>query len=465
MSTIIQRFRVIRRPITVSSTFSLAVVDVVGRPHLPLTTFYHQLSQQLSDRTARTYLNSILGFFTYLTTDPWRQKRGDQWNSPPDALQEAIRDFLVERLYCKVRPKNTYAFVALTARSSNTIHVFLAALKQFYAIMIWEQQYSYTNPLLDAASRLLHELEREEGARRHRMPQVSGVEDPIPYYQSENFFRLAKDSWEVTPVDDPMLGKKLVEGFAKARLCLRDQIVIRMALESGARISEILQLTIGDWRELGCNQEVRACSKGSRGRRVKRLRFSSTTARMLRQYLNTDRAALDVELCRLDQLAENDPLFLSQRRKPYGYEALKPHWKRLCQTVNITLNIHAMRHWYATMSIRMIVEDATNSADIVLRKEELVRYMAWRNPETLKTYENYFKSVGHYIIQDQVHESLSKDVEHYVKQQSRNSRKMEISKQEVSKSTLNNEQTSLKEVEEIPPTSGWVKLLALGGAK
>jgi len=446
------------------SLFSLVVVDADGRPHFPLTTFYHRLTQQLSDGTARTYLNSILAFFTYLTTDAWRVSRGDQWTTSPDTIQQAVRDFLVEWLHCKVQPKNTYAFVTLTAHSPSTVRLFLAALKQFYAIMIWEGYYSFTNPLLDASTRLLDELEREEGGRHH-MPQVSGVEDPVTVYPSENFFRLAKDSWEVTPVDDPLLGKMLVEGAAKAKLCLRDQIVVRMALESGARISEILTLTIGDWRELGCNQEVRACSKGSRGRRVKRLRFSSTTARMLWQYLNTDRAQLDLELRRREQLSERDPLFLSQRRKPYGYEAFKPHWKRLCQTVGITLNIHAMRHWYTTMAMRMIMEEAQSSAEIVLRKEELVRYMAWRNPETLKTYENYFKSIGHYGIQDKIHDSLEKEVKDYVKRQSNDAqqkKQIDFVVSQTNSSDTHGESSGSKK--EPLQSSGWEKLLALGGA-
>jgi integrase len=462
MRETIQKFRVIGRPITVNSSFSLVVVDAVGRPHLPLTTFYHRLRQYLADGTARTYLNSLLAFFTYLTTDAWRQQRGDQWNSPPDAVQEAVRDFLVEWLHCKVQPKTTYAFVRLTAHSPSTVRLFLAALKHFYAIKIWEKQYPYTNPLLDASTRLLHELERQESAGRSCMPQVSGVEDPVPYQQSENFFRLAKDPWDVTPVENPTFGKTLIQGSLKARLCLRDQIVVRIALESGARISEILTLTLGDWRALGSNQEARACSKGSRGRRVKKLRFSSTTAKMLRQYLNTERAALDLGLRRLDQLDDHDPLFLSQRHKPYGYEAFKPHWKKLCQTVNISLNIHAMRHWYVTMSMRLIAESATSSAEIVSRKEELVRYMAWRNPETLHTYEKYFQSIGHYNVQDKVHESLERDVKDYMKRQITEQEKQP--KHTVPQTSPSVDISAVHAVQEAPQARGWEKLLALGGA-
>src|SRR6266567_7970282 len=60
---------------------------------------------------------------------------------------------------------------------------------------------------------------------------------------------------------------------------------------------------------------------------------------------------------------------------------------------------------------------AQTEAEIVLRKEELVRYMAWRSPETLKTYEKYFQGRQHYTIQDHVHQSLEEDVANYLKEQ------------------------------------------------
>src|SRR5258708_1254107 len=250
-------FRAIHRPEDVQSSFSLLVVDGTGRPHLPLTTFYHRLQQQLSDGTARSYLNSILPFFSFLASDEWRQRRKDKWNSPPDAIQESVRDYLMHRLGCKVQPKSTYVFVKLTAQSPTTVRLFLAALKRFYTIMSSEGSYPYLNPLLDTASRVLREVEQEERAQRPRMPQCSGVEEPVTFHPSENFFRVAHLEWEVHPVDDPTLGKHLIEGFAQAGLSLRDQIVIRMALETGARIREILTLTIDDSRIRGMNQEAK----------------------------------------------------------------------------------------------------------------------------------------------------------------------------------------------------------------
>jgi hypothetical protein len=125
MSKTIQKFRVVRRPASVKSLYSLVVVDADGRPHYPLTTFYHQLKQQLSDGTPRTYLNSVLAFFQYLTTDAWRVSRGDQWTASPGIIQQAVREYLLEWLHCKVQPKNTYAFVTLTAQSPSSVRLFL----------------------------------------------------------------------------------------------------------------------------------------------------------------------------------------------------------------------------------------------------------------------------------------------------------------------------------------------------
>jgi hypothetical protein len=186
---------------------------------------------------------------------------------------------------------------------------------------------------------------------------------------------------------------------------------------------------------------------------------------MLRQYLNTDRTAYDQEQRRLEQLSDLDPLFLSQRRNPYGYEAFKPHWYKLCATVKLDLNIHSLRHWYTTMSMRLIAEEAKSDADIMLEKEKLVRYMAWRSPDTLRVYENYFKSIGHYKIQDRVHQSLEEDVISYMRQHNEQPSLERQRKREIPQSLSTSEAFSPEVAKEIQQSSGWAKLLALGGGQ
>ena len=259
-------FRAVRRPEGVSSRYLLVVVDGNARPHMPLTRFYFETQQALSEGAARTYLNTLLPFFTYLATDDWRQRRGDRWDSDPESVRESVRDYLLHLLGCKVRRYSTYEVVSLSAQSPNTVRVFLSALKQFYHAMQRAGWYRHTHPLADPVARLIREIEEVNtfpGLSHPRMPPASGVEAPKQRRSSENYFRLAGDDWVPQPIDDPELHKQLLAGCKAAKLNMRDQIVIRIAYESGARIREILCLTVRDWRARGCNQEAMTFNKGS----------------------------------------------------------------------------------------------------------------------------------------------------------------------------------------------------------
>lgn len=434
------------------------MVDGDGHPHHALTVFYFQMQQGLSEGTTRTYLNALLPYFTYLSTDEWRRHRGDCWNSPPEAVRESVRDYLMQHLRCKARLHSTCEVISLTLQSPSTVRIFLSALKQFYIVACRGGWYEYPHPLTDAVAHLLQEVEQEErrvAGTRPRMPQTSGVEEPRQRHSSDNYFHLKEEEWIPHPIDDPHLHQHLLAGFKLANFCLRDQIVVRIAYESGARIREILQLTLGDWQTRGWNQEATTFSKGSRGRRVKVIRFSSETAKMLREYINTDRRALDSQQRRLEQLEKTDPLFFSQRRKPYDYEAFKPHWYALCATLRIDLNVHGLRHWYVTQAIRHICETAQAPDDIIRGKEDLVRYMAWRNPETLKAYEHFFQAERHAKIQDQLYQRFYERDMTYINEQRVDTQHGHVtrSKQGVPASPTQQQ------------PSGWDMLLALGGTR
>ena len=229
-----------------------------------------------------------------------------------------------------------------------------------------------------------------------------------------------------------------------------------MAYESGARIGEILQLTVGDWRRRGARQEALACSKGSRGRRIKAIRFSSTTAKILLQYLNTDRASLDRAQRRLDELDNDDPLFLSRRRKPYSYEAFKPHWYKLCEAIGIDLNSHGLRHWYVTQEMHLISETTKSAGELKLKQEELVRYMAWRAPSTLGAYEHIFTEMRHADTQDQLHKKWYEEDLRY-QQENKNLASQPLPVTEPRTGPAHSQDTARQQPD------GWGEFLALGG--
>src|SRR5260370_4570194 len=88
-------FHTVRRPGGMASRYPLIVVDSNGLPHLPLTQFYHIAQQFLADGTARTYLQTLLPYFTYLEADAWRALRKDKWDSKPEALRKSVPDYLI----------------------------------------------------------------------------------------------------------------------------------------------------------------------------------------------------------------------------------------------------------------------------------------------------------------------------------------------------------------------------------
>ena len=197
-------------------------------------------------------------------------------------------------------------------------------MKRFYSCAKFSGLYEHAHPLSNPLVYLLEEIDQEEPTEhrsRPKMPPESGIEEPQRQRSSDNYFRLVDKEWRPEPIDDPALHLRLITGFERAKVSRRDQIIIRMAYESGARISELLTLTVGDWQKRGGKQEAMARNKGSHGRRVKVVRFSMETTKLLHQYVNEDRIRLDPQHRTLAQLHDHDPLFLSARRKPYGYDS------------------------------------------------------------------------------------------------------------------------------------------------
>ena len=417
MTTQTKGFHLVRRPEGIVSQFEQVVVDCKGHPHLALTRLYQQLHQELADGTAHTYLLALLPYVSFLETDHWRKLRQDRWDSPPESIREAVRDYLLQKLHCKVRRYGRSEMVALTAQSPSTVRVFLSALKRFYSSALFSGEYPYVHPLTNPVIDLLDAVDQEEaGVRRScpKMPPESGIEEPQRKRSSDKYFRLVDKAWIPEPIDDPALHLRLITGFEQAKVSRRDQIIIRMAYEAGARISELLTLTAGDWRKRGEKQEATACNKGSHGRRVKVIRFSMETVKLLHGYVNEDRVRVDPLHRTFAQLGDHEPLFLSARRKPYGYDAFIPHWERLCRTIGIDLNIHGLRHWYVCQMMRLIHEIADTPGEVERSKEEMVRYMAWRSPDTLKAYEHSFQAIHHAHMQDVLHQQLDTKLKDYV---------------------------------------------------
>ena len=205
----------------------------------------------------------------------------------------------------------------------------------------------------------------------------------------------------------------------------------RILFESGGRVSEVTGLTLGDWIARGMLQEVNTFSKGSRGKRVKFLRFSSDTGKLLRRYFDEERRQYDLHGYTLKDYVELDkqhqvdlstvPLFLSERRTPLSAKTFRENfWNLACQMAQVDVDIHQCRHWYVTAAVRQIYETSQAEGEVKRRLRELIEYMKWRQGwQTIECYEHYFDAARHAEIQDGVHQRLDEALKQGVAERSK----------------------------------------------
>lgn len=234
--------------------------DRLNRLHLPLTVLAKEAYARVADGTARTYLNAILPFFAFLEVDEWQVRAGKRWDSAPTMVREAVDDYLVQQLRCKVRPhREGFQLVAITTGTKSTVRVFLTGLKLFYRVAQEAGHYAYGNPLIDSTATITAELLRhlEPDEEPPRMPDISGVPEPRRKRRlSDSYFKLQGEEWIPLVVDDPLLPAQVLSGGKQVGWTLREDVVTRLLFETGGRISEVTGLTLGDWADRGLLQEA-----------------------------------------------------------------------------------------------------------------------------------------------------------------------------------------------------------------
>lgn len=207
---------------------------------------------------------------------------------------------------------------------------------------------------------------------------------------------------------------KVYQAGKKVNWSQREIVIARMLFETGARASEIIELTIGDYRSRKNFQEVNTFNKGSHGRKVKFLRFGKDTVKRLMQYINNERKQFDSDQNSFDDLPDDAPLFLTELGTPLTYETWYYHWNQAMKKSDFKLNPHKARHWFVTTRLRGIYNISKTEVDIKQRKDELIQYMKWKNPDTLKVYEHYFDEGKYREAHDLMLKSMEKKEQEYV---------------------------------------------------
>lgn len=395
------------KKITCSSgnRYSLVVVDNTGRPVSHVTEWYRLRRQPGADGTRRTYLNYLLPFMGYLI------QKGAAWNREPEYIRILLKEFLRDEVACFIASDHDVDGyrVQLTGNSplsQSSLRVFFAALRDFYLVMAEAGLYAYDNPM---HSELLRKWKRERihhiantGAPDHAGIRGESWEDTRQ--QPTAFFRVKRKlPWKPGLVQESSLVLNRVRKALLAMVNLaptqRDRLVLLLLHQTGARISEILGLTAGGYRKARHACQALVTNKGSMGREEKTIYFTPEIEQVLIQYIRTERARHDSQhRKRLEQLADDEPIFLTKRGTPYTRSSWYYHWNQWLAAVPpdeytdtlgpVLFSPHDVRHLYVSWILRQIKQRYVNNPEKqVTLKWALQQRMAWHSPLTITCYD------------------------------------------------------------------------------
>ena len=386
----LDHFRIVKLSAALQKEFDLpqlVCADPEGLPFPEGNAFYRWVIDEnaCEPATAYNYLSAVFPFFTFL----WEGSPSLRYHAPSEHIRQRIRDYLKERLGCVVRAHAHGNLIVKQSKpiSATSARLFLTALRRFYFCAKLKGWYTDINPL-EWASRLTG----AESNFRPRMPPRSG--STLPGKQTgrvpDTYFCVVADDWQPHIIDDPNLRQLLLPAFKQTR----DRVIARILFDSGARISEVLGLTMSDWRSLGQRERALAMNKGSHGARVKEIWWSADTAQLLRDYINAERHRCDPRGYGLEDLPDVAPLFVTDEGDPYTYKAFYANWQGACTRAHIKLTPHQVRHWYVTMALRFI-ESLSDETKREAYRQSLVAYIGWHNPETIQAYDHHLRQLDY----------------------------------------------------------------------
>src|SRR5260370_26883415 len=297
--------------------YEVLFVDQHGHLIVALTEWYRLRSSQGPTSTRDTYLSCLLPFFAFLS------EKGCTWNASPEQLRPILINFYRERFCCLVRSERGTERIAVlptrdTPLQESTLQVFRSALRDFYLIMRDERLYAFSNPLtsdtLLSLNRLHDQTIVNSGAPDHA--GIRGETQERSRRQPTAFIRYPKArEWKPDLrrelADVRVSIHRVLDALVECReISCREKIVLELLRNTGARLHEIVGLSVGGYQNEGIAGQAQVVSKGSLGRESKTIYFphNPKVMQLLTQYLHRYRPHVDPERRRrLTELDTNAP--------------------------------------------------------------------------------------------------------------------------------------------------------------
>jgi integrase len=386
------------------SPYPLLIVDAAGSPVFFLCEWYRRKKAVDPGRTPDTYLDMTLPWAGFLL------RRGYAWNAEPDRLLAYLVEFLHDDVGCQVgwddQREDSWCVQTTGASplAKSSLGVLLAALTSVYDTLIGAGYYTYRNPL---RSERLIQLRQEHllSVKNAGAPDRAGIRSETRAetnraYPTNQFRQRRGKVWEPQVVLEPEAVqeriRQTIDYMVRHATFQRDQVILLLIRQTGARLSEVLEMTAGGYRAAQHAGQALVKNKGSRGREEKTIYFTTSLDRYLLDYIRTERAKYDPQgRKRLEDLDDRDPLFLTQTGKQYSRPAFYHHWNKLFplaqrqfkKAEGVEFTPHDLRHLRTTRGITTLRKEAAgDSATEAALLEGFQQLMGWQSPETMTIY-------------------------------------------------------------------------------
>ena len=243
-----------------NSRYELLVCDKDWKLVAPANEWYRLRKGVGSPRTRETYLAMLLPFLGYLAEQSWR------WDAEPHRIREYTRRFLVDS-GCAIQRSRldgwTVKAGSRSAYSPNALALFIAAARDFYTVLIEgevdpvtgevHRYYPHDNPMY-SEQLLRWKREHLRALANAGVPDRAGIRGETWRESASKpvaFFRIRRDPWN-PPVarEAPAVRRLILQAFGDMiqHAELREKVILRLLLETGARLSEVLQMSAGGYR-------------------------------------------------------------------------------------------------------------------------------------------------------------------------------------------------------------------------
>jgi site-specific recombinase XerD len=163
----------------------------------------------------------------------------------------------------------------------------------------------------------------------------------------------------------------------------REKVVLELLRNTGARLHEVVLLTVGGYRNDGIAGQAQVMNKGSYRRESKTIYFAHNpkAQQLLTTYLEQVRAVRDPKgRTRLTDVDDSEGFFLTERGTPYSVKSFYYHWYRhyplLRALCPVPFSPHDIRHLFITEFLMTLRLDCGSTI------------MGWRSSKTIDVYDH-----------------------------------------------------------------------------